>query len=120
MQVTKHQLWYYAYEFTSYTKEGRQQVYADLDAEEKERNGIKQEVFDFLQQQDIRVIAIGKNMSEEHLGGDDIIRIADKILAIVDFQTQHPSHKVITYYGDDAEVLIAAVPFDFLCHLLDQ
>jgi hypothetical protein len=98
MLVTKQQLWQYL--ANVHGKPTQYDAIFDL----------PREVFDHLQlhHSDIHVIVVDQDMAQDFIGGDDIVRIVDKTL---DAQANYRgSHKIITYYGENSEVLIAAVP----------
>jgi hypothetical protein len=97
MLVTKQQLWQYL--ANVHGKPTQYDAIFDL----------PREVFDHLQlhHSDIHVIVVDQYMAEQFIGGDDIVSIVDRTL---DAQDEYPSHKIVTYYGENSEVLIAAVP----------
>ncbi len=53
---------------------------------------------------DINEIIADQNMSENHLDGDDMVNLADDVLLAV-----QDGYSVVTWYGDDGEVLVAGI-----------
>ena len=73
--------------------------------------------FEALKALDFEVICCDFSMSENHIGGDDIISFLDKTLDVC--RDNANTHQVITWYGDDTEVLIVGVPIEELDNLID-
>ncbi len=69
--------------------------------EEIEEDLISKEDFLGLAHCDIEQICVGQGMSENHLGGDDLVEIADEVRDAIE-----DGYKVFTWYGPETEVLI--------------
>jgi hypothetical protein len=60
--------------------------------------------FAHLKTEDLRPILVDQYASENHVGGDDLVSLVDDVLA-----AQRDGYQILTWYGPDAEVLIAGV-----------
>lgn len=50
---------------------------------------------------DLKAIVVDFSMSENHIGGDDVVSIVDQVL-----EAQTEGYRIATWYGPDAEVLV--------------
>ena len=119
MKFTKAQL----YEFLSnqaerlnnlQTEDGMYKEYLESTSS---RKVLTAKEFEALKALDFKVICCDFSMSENHIGGDDIISFVDKTLDVC--RDNANTHQVITWYGDDTEVLIVGVPIEELDNLID-
>lgn len=58
--------------------------------------------FNALKLCDLRRIVADSHMSENHLGGDDLVTLADDVLAALD-----AGYELVTWYGPQTETLVA-------------
>jgi hypothetical protein len=58
--------------------------------------------FNVLKSCDLKTIIAGSEMSEDHLGGDDLVSVADDVLAVI-----KEGYAVTTWYGHNSEALVA-------------
>jgi hypothetical protein len=97
--ITLPQLWsllrYQSDDYASYQ--------ADSEGEAPETR-LTAEQFAYLKTQDVRPILVDQCAGENHLGGDDLVSLVDDVLA-----AQRDGYQILTWYGPDAEVLIAGV-----------
>lgn len=115
MKFTKAQL----YEFLSnqeQTENGTYEEYLESTSKEEEEVLTAKE-FEALKVLDFKVICCDFGMSENHIGGDDIVSFVDKTLDVC--RDNVNTHNVVTWYGDDTEVLIVGVPIEELDNLID-
>ena len=95
-EVTKRQIWeYLSNGGPDYDSFGafREQATDEL--------SIDQAAFEALKGCDLRQIVADSEMSECHLGGDDLVSMADDVLAAV-----KDGYAVATWYGPDSEALV--------------
>jgi hypothetical protein len=83
----------------------REQV-TDLNGEEVL---IDEAAFAGLKNCDFRKIVAGSHLSENHLGGDDLIAVADDVLRAVE-----DHYQIVTWYGQETQALIAGYRKDQL------
>lgn len=57
--------------------------------------------FNDLKAADLNNILVGSEMSENHLGGDDLISLADDVISAAE-----DGYKVYTWYGPESEALV--------------
>jgi hypothetical protein len=58
--------------------------------------------FNILRSCDLKAIIAGSEMSENHLGGDDLVSVADDLLAAI-----KEGYAITTWYGAASEALVA-------------
>jgi len=58
----------------------------------------------WLKRNPIKLVIVDSDMSEAHLGGDDIVRIVEDVLVV-----EREGYKIHTWYGGDAKVLIIGI-----------
>jgi hypothetical protein len=59
-------------------------------------------IFNALKACDLKTIIAGSEMSENHLGGDDLVSVADDVVAAV-----RDGYAITTWYGHNSEALVA-------------
>jgi hypothetical protein len=105
--VTKAQLHQFLENGEDYEK------YADFREQVADVNGekvlIDEAAFAGLKDCDFRKIVVGSHLSENHLGGDDLVTVADDVLRAVE---EH--YQVVTWYGPNTQALIAGYHKDQL------
>ena len=57
-----------------------------------------------LEASDIKLVIADFSMSENHLGGDDLIEFIDNTLEAI-----REGYTIVTWYGDGTEVLVAGI-----------
>lgn len=67
-------------------------------------NPITPELYEALKQADLKPILNGSEMSEDHLGGDDLVAVADDVLAAI-----KEGYEIVTWYGPKSEALVAGI-----------
>lgn len=109
MKVTRHQLW-----TCLDNQEGTYKQF--LDCCDGKTNGVTKKLFDELAsllqdevRRPIRPIVADQHMSENHPGGDTIVGVVDDVLATI-----KDGYQIITWYGPDAETLVAGYKPDYL------
>lgn len=65
---------------------------------------LTEETFHTLQAMDIKQIVADSSMSENHIGGDDVIAYIDEVVAAI-----KEGYEIITWYGPKAQVLVIGV-----------
>jgi hypothetical protein len=58
--------------------------------------------FNILRSRDLKTIIAGSEMIENHLGGDDLVAVADDVLAAI-----WDGYAITTWYGHNSEALVA-------------
>jgi hypothetical protein len=95
--ITPPQLW----SFLRHPSDGYASYQADSAGEAPETL-LSAEQFTYLATQDVKPIMVDQYASESHPGGEAFVSVVEGVLA-----AQHEGYQVITWYGPDAEVLIA-------------
>lgn len=95
LTVTTRQLWYYL-------NNGGKEFELPDDPDDCEDCPFYQETLHALHKCDLKNILAGQYMSEERLGGDDLCGMADDVVAAI-----KEGYEIISWYGDDAEALVA-------------
>src|SRR5262245_36587221 len=70
---------------------------------------LNEAVFNLLKAADLKNILAGSEMSENHLGGDDLVSLVDEVLA-----AQKDGYVVVTWYGHHTEALVVGYKPDQL------
>jgi hypothetical protein len=87
--------------------------YADFREQVADVNGEKvlldEATFAGLKTCDFRKIVAGSHLSENHLGGDDLVAVADDVLRAIE-----DHYQLVTWYGPDTQALIAGYRKDQL------
>jgi hypothetical protein len=102
VKVTRAQLWHFLFfcgkelDFVHYQNEVKEN--------EAEENQLDESTFDALKAADINDIVSDQDASENNLGGDDLVNVADSVL-----QAVKDGYTVVTWYGDENEALVAGV-----------
>ena len=63
---------------------------------------LEEATFNILRSCDLKTIIAGSEMSENHLGGDDLVAVADDVVAAV-----RDGYAITTWYGRKTEALVA-------------
>lgn len=76
-------------------------LYEALSGINDDPEAVDQATMDAVNALDIKAIVVDFSMSENHIGGDDVVNIVDQVLA-----AQTEGYRIITWYGPEAEVLV--------------
>ena len=102
LTVTKDQLWSYLAAYA----DGDYESYRDSQLEDA---FLDRATFDALTACDLKTVTAGQGMSENHPGGDDIVSVAEGVVAAI-----AEGYTIVTWYGPDAEALVAGYKPDQL------
>lgn len=81
-----------------------QKLYAALSGVDDDDGGVDHATMNAVNALPIRAIVVDSSMSENRMGGDDIVSIVDQVL-----NAQRDGYDIITWYGADTKVLILGV-----------
>jgi hypothetical protein len=95
LRVTKHQL----FQFAAYGEEETHQVFLEFVSDVK--RPLARAKFEALKKCDLKRIVAGSEMSENHLGGDNLVDVADGVLAAV-----AEGYAICTWYGPKTEAMV--------------
>lgn len=74
---------------------------AEFDPDDEENSPLDEKTFDALKSVELRRILHGSEMSENHLGGDDLVALASETVTAV-----KEGYEVCTWYGPKSEALV--------------
>ncbi len=83
IKITPHQLWLFL-------------------SDHHEKLGV--DLVEMLKGADLKVVVADSNMSENHLGGDNVVEYVEEAVAAV-----RAGYSVFTWYGDDTEALVVGI-----------
>jgi hypothetical protein len=98
-EVTKLQIWEFLN--NSGSQYATYQEFVDNNIEPEEVT-LDEATFNILRSCDLKTIIAGSEMSEDHLGGDDLVSVADDVMAAI-----KEGYAVTTWYGHNSEALVA-------------
>ena len=98
-EVTKLQIWEFLNNSSSEYATYEEFVGNSADPDEIT---LDEATFNILRSCDLKTIIAGSEMSENHLGGDDLVAVADDVVAAV-----RDGYAITTWYGRKTEALVA-------------